>query len=148
MWSRAPCLRTTSRVLPKYYTLNLKFHLLNWVFLDKIIGCSQFIVLLYIHLYHDHVSSTPGLCLFIFFSRNGIRVEPLELGPYAAIYRPLIVLHWNLFLLNLEGKVNFQGLLYDYDIPMSGGPALIAECYKALPTLTVRCHSTQPLFES
>ena len=29
VWLRSPCPRTTSRVLPKYYTVNPKFHLLN-----------------------------------------------------------------------------------------------------------------------
>ena len=32
--SRAPYLRTTSRVLPRHYILNPNFYLLNWVFLD------------------------------------------------------------------------------------------------------------------
>ena len=29
VWSQAPCPCTTLRALPKYYTLNPKFHLLN-----------------------------------------------------------------------------------------------------------------------
>ena len=33
-FSETPCLRKNVCVLSKYYTLNPKFHLLNWVFLD------------------------------------------------------------------------------------------------------------------
>ena len=35
-WSLAPCLPTNLRVLPKYYTLNPKFHHLTLVFWDTI----------------------------------------------------------------------------------------------------------------